>query len=139
MYGCMMVYDRANQASLLHGGHWSSRTQSGIHGYISSIWVYDLDEDSWTEMQTAFNPLGRYWHTMAYDSSRGESLIYGGSDGSDDPKSDAWTYDYATNTWAPAQGKTLGSPTTRLTTHTSCSAASVREHRYRASRGTPGC
>jgi len=99
MYGCMMVYDRANQASLLHGGHWSSRTQSGIHGYISSIWVYDLDEDSWTEMQTASNPLGRYWHTMVYDSSRGESLIYGGSDGSDDPKSDAWTYDYATNTW----------------------------------------
>jgi hypothetical protein len=37
---------------------------------------------------------------MAYDPSRGESLIYGGSDGSGDPMSDAWTYDYAGNTWA---------------------------------------
>jgi len=99
MYGCMMVYDRANQASLLHGGHWSSSTQSGIHGYISSIWVYDLDEDSWTEIQTASKPPGRYWHMMAYDTSRGESLIHGGSAGGDNPMSDAWTYDYATNTW----------------------------------------
>ncbi len=99
MYGCMMVYDRANQASLLHGGHWSSSTQSGVHGYISSVWVYDLDEDSWTEVQTSSKPSARYWHMMAYDTSRGESLIYGGSSGGENMKSDTWTYDYDTNMW----------------------------------------
>jgi hypothetical protein len=36
---------------------------------------------------------------MAYDTNRGESLIYGGSAGGDNPKSDAWTYDYAENRW----------------------------------------
>jgi len=99
MYGCMMAYDRANQASLLHGGHWVSNTQGSVHGYISSVWTYSLDQDTWTEIQTASKPSGRYWHMMAYDSSRGESLIYGGYAGSGDPMSDAWTYDYAGNTW----------------------------------------
>lgn len=98
MYGCMMVYDRSNQALLLHGGHWSSRTQSGVHGYISSVWVYDLDEDTWTEVQATSEPSGRYWHMMAYDSSRGEFLIYGGYAGSDS-MSDAWTYDCSVNVW----------------------------------------
>jgi len=99
MYGCMMIYDRANQAALLHGGHWVSNTQSSVHGYISNVWVYSLDDDTWTEIQTTSKPSGRYWHMMAYDTSQGESLIYGGYAGTDDPKSDAWAYDYARNKW----------------------------------------
>lgn len=100
-YGGHMIYDLVNGKLLMYPGHWNIRsggtTQS--HGYGDEIWVYDYDEDNWTELETRPKPAGRYWFNIACDSTEGELVLFGGSGGGDNQLQDTWKYNYESNTW----------------------------------------
>ena len=96
-----MVYDSVNGKLLMYPGHWSIRSEGTTksHGYGDEIWVYDCEGDDWTELETSPKPEGRYWFNLAYDSTDGELVLFGGSGGGDDQRQDTWKYNYASNTW----------------------------------------
>ena len=107
-YGGQMVYDSANGMLLMYPGHWNLMSGDTMvsHGYGGQIWVYSYEEDNWTELETSPKPRGRYWFSLAYDSSDGVLVLFGGSVGGGNQVSDTWKYDYSTNTWTEIETQT---------------------------------
>jgi hypothetical protein len=96
-----MVYDTVNGMLLMYPGHWNLMSGDTLvsHGYGDEVWVYSYVDDNWTELDTSPKPRGRYWFNLAYDSSDGVMVLFGGSQGGGNQISDTWKYDYSTNTW----------------------------------------
>jgi N-acetylneuraminic acid mutarotase len=79
-----MVYDSSAGRVLMFGG--ASRS-----GYLNDIWAYDPSTATWTELNPSGTlPVGRMSHAMAFDSSTGRVLMFGG-DGMHS-LNDTWAY-----------------------------------------------
>jgi hypothetical protein len=75
---------------LLFGG-WNG-------GYLGDTWVYDLSNDTWTEMKPATKPSARHSHAMAMINGKNKVLLFGGYD-SGGTSGETWVYDLNSNTW----------------------------------------
>ena len=71
-----MAYDSTSNKVVLFGGYGSSPT------YKDDTWVYDTDANTWSRKSPSSNPSARYRYTIAYDSDRGEIILFGGNTGS---------------------------------------------------------
>jgi len=81
---------------LLFGGHDGSYIPNG------ETWVYDLSDNTWTNLAPAVGPSARHGHAMTYLGGD-QVLLLGGMDPTLD--GDTWVYDLSENTWtnqAPA-------------------------------------
>ena len=89
-----------------------------LDGFVVSdgTWIYDLSDDTWTELNPPVRPSGRYDHAMAYIGSD-KVLLYGGNEAG----TDTWVFDLSDNTW------TLMNP------------ASNPSYRYLHAMATIGC
>src|SRR5262245_51651299 len=88
--GAAMVYDSARGVTLLFGGRSQS---SGSYYGLDETWEWD--GVNWMQRMPQTRPWGRYGHAMAYDSDRGVTVLFGGSDfGS--PLGDTWEWDGTT-------------------------------------------
>ncbi len=94
--GGVAAYDATRHQLVYFGGY---RCCSGP-GYSNDTWVRDGVTNQWTKLDPANRPSSRYGHTMAYDSTRGLVVLYGGAGSNGVPKGDTWTWD-GTN-WAQA-------------------------------------
>ena len=67
---------------------------------LDGTWIYDLSDNTWTEMATSSSPGLRSYHSMAYIGNN-EVVLFGGVINSVDGNStnDTWVYNYVTNTW----------------------------------------
>ncbi len=101
-----MVYDRANDVFILFGG----RCESCSPAIRGETWVYDLNTNTWTNMQPAVSPPARQQHTMVYDSDNGVVIAFGGRSVAGTQLNDTWVYDYPTNTWRPVNTPVAPSP-----------------------------
>jgi len=97
-YGHHMVYDTQNRVLVMYGGHWSLQGTS-THGYSDGVWTYDYPTDTWTKIDEATTPPGRYWHSVAYDTDAGKMVVFGGSTADFDTGDDTWLFDAASRTW----------------------------------------
>lgn len=75
----------------------------GSYNIINQTWVYDLSENSWTQMSPSQPPPPRYSHAMAYIGGD-QVLLFGGSGTFDENSAeyrldDTWVYDLSSNTW----------------------------------------
>jgi len=90
-YGHAMVYDSESKKTVLFGGYRSPNR-------YYDTWVFNYTDLKWYEMNPTNHPdtLGRYWHSMAYDSKHDRTIIYGGfHDTINVPNmSDTWVYNY---------------------------------------------
>jgi N-acetylneuraminic acid mutarotase len=90
-----MVYDPTTRRILVFGG-------AGDENWAQNdIWAYDPVKNSWTELnRTGPRPEKRWGAGIAYDSSRSQVILFGGSN-ADQSKyfSDTWLYDPAADTW----------------------------------------
>ena len=59
---------------LVFGGR-SARGLSEV--FLDDTWIYDATDNTWSEL-SAPGPQARSQHAMAYDSKRGEVLVFGG-------------------------------------------------------------
>jgi hypothetical protein len=84
-----MAYDSTNHKIILFGG------ESGPGGYLDDTWSYDLETNTWTNMNPISKPSARSWHAMVYDSYYHKVILFGGYPYDDE----TWTYDLGTNTW----------------------------------------
>ena len=65
--------------------------------YYNDTWIYDLSDNTWTNMKPNNGPSGRYSHAMASIYNTDKILLFGGSSGF--TEHDTWIYDYSDNKW----------------------------------------
>jgi hypothetical protein len=82
-----MVYDPVRDVTLMFGG----QDTSSVDGVFSNdFWQWEATPRRWTQI-TAPPPPARYLHAMAFDTTRGVALLFGGL---------AVGYGYVGDTWA---------------------------------------
>jgi galactose oxidase-like protein len=86
-----MAYDSVHGQVVLFGG------QAYLNGTVlNDTWVWD--GSNWTQKTPQNSPPGRYSHAMAYDSSSGQVVLFGGNGGNADVYeggilNDTWVWD----------------------------------------------
>ncbi|HEY2515701.1 MAG TPA: kelch repeat-containing protein [Polyangiaceae bacterium] len=85
--GHQMAFDSARGRVVLFGGLTGSPATP-----LADTWEWD--GATWTSPQPALHPLARSGHAMTFDTTRGRTVLYGGTAGND-----TWEWDGAT--WAP--------------------------------------
>lgn len=94
-YGHRMVYDNINHQGILFGG----RVGSGVK---NDLWIYYYHNNSWKKTDQESKPTTRYWHTMIYDSTDQQIIIFGGRESqyiSTNILNDSWSYSPSQNNW----------------------------------------
>ena len=79
----------------LFGGYFDRTSQD-------DLWVYDPTVNEWTELHpTGDAPGPREGHSLVYDPTTDNLILFGGSDRQQDAHlNDLWAYDPISNTWA---------------------------------------
>ncbi|MFX1504772.1 MAG: kelch repeat-containing protein [Promethearchaeota archaeon] len=96
--GCTMSYDKANDKMIMFGGINSD--MNGTIPFYQDTWVYDYNNNIWTNMSPIVSPPPLATLGSAYDSESDKMIIFGGRscmDGVD--RDETWAYDYKENTW----------------------------------------
>jgi len=89
-YGHRMVYDSVKKKVVLFGG----RLNTGLAS--SETWIYDVRQNTWTQVHPPSTPAARYLHAMVYDSTNNKIVMFGGYW----VAAETWIYDIDTNLWA---------------------------------------
>jgi cysteine-rich repeat protein len=89
----MMVYDAANQRTVLFGGR-----PDNTNTWIGDTWSYD--GTTWTPVTSTLNPLERSSSGIAYDELRQRIVLFGGLAGYG--RGDTW--ELVGNQWSPVGG-----------------------------------
>jgi hypothetical protein len=87
-----MVYAASIDRVLLFGG-------SALGGASDETWSYDVDTDTWTDLNPTVRPAPRGAAAMAYDAPSDRIVLFGGF-GAPGVLGDTWTYDVESNTWS---------------------------------------
>ena len=82
-HGCI-VHDSQRGRTVLFGG-----TDGSGGSVFGDTWEWD--GASWTNLTPAVSPAARAWQSMAYDSMRGRTVLFGGYNGSQ--LGDTWEWD----------------------------------------------
>lgn len=73
-WGAAMVFDSNVGKTILFGG---DHLRPLVLGAVNDTWAWDGSQ--WTRLWTDAAPIGRIGHAMAYDSARGRSVMFGGT------------------------------------------------------------
>ena len=87
-----MVYHSGLDLLVLFGGAWGGAR-------YNDTWVYDVSNDTWTDISLVHGPSRRAWHSMTYDGNTKKIILFGGCWSINSPHNDTWEYDLKTNTW----------------------------------------
>ncbi len=102
-YGFQLAYDSESDVIIFYGGN-----EQGGRGFVDDTWAYDVDTDTWVEMNPTISPSPRMDFAMEYDSLNDRIILVSGYPLSG-VTSETWSYDYNTDTWtelSPAYGPT---------------------------------
>jgi hypothetical protein len=83
-----MAYDSARGVVVLFGGYY---TDYQWEYYWEDTWEWD--GTSWVQPGPVGHPLPRTYHAMAYDSTQGVVVLFGGKDREDNALDDTWEWD----------------------------------------------
>ena len=99
-----MVYDSIHDQVILYGGvYYDSNLEEPIICF-NDLWIYTYSNNSWTEMKPAISPGPRYRHSMVYDSTHDQVILFGGMYANYEINryvyyNDTWFYTYTNNSW----------------------------------------
>lgn len=91
-----LAYDPVTDRVVLFGGVGTGDE------HLADTWAYDLDTDTWTELEATLAPAGRTYGAMTYDAIGERLLLFGGANGVWEAEAvldDTWAFDVATSTW----------------------------------------
>jgi len=83
-----LVYDAARARVVMFGGRGSTPPGSATPGYPDDTWEWD--GTAWTDVTPAISPPGRANAALAYDASREQVVLFGGSNETD--LADTWVW-----------------------------------------------
>jgi len=104
-----MVYDDVNGVCILFGGLSGFGGSSG--NFMNDTWCYDTGTDEWKRIGSRSSPPSRCGHGMAFDSTNGVVVLFGGWTSGDRTLNDTWSFDYRTSSWT--EKKPAASPSAR--------------------------
>jgi hypothetical protein len=84
---------------LLYGGYsWLPGPSYIIY---NDTWIYDTQQNTWTELMLSRNPDARYLHSMAGIYGDDKVVLFGGYAGTSGaaPSNDTWVFDLSDNAW----------------------------------------
>ena len=97
------VYDSTEHRMLVFGGRYREGT-SGNYTLFNSVWAFDLETESWSQVQTNAGPSARINTSVAYDPTNHRLILFGGNSSASGmayiANDDTWILDLNTNTWS---------------------------------------
>ena len=87
-WSAAMAYDTTRRRIVLFGG-------DKIDGHTRLADTWKWDGRNWTLLKSVSSPTRRSHHTMAYDSARQRTVLFGGYDGVLNIRGDTWEWDGA--------------------------------------------
>ena len=78
------------------GGKTNDGEEDVIFG---DVWIWDIEESTWTELLVAGGPGGLYRHGLAWDEARGLLWVHGGVDQDEERQDWLWTLDLDNRIW----------------------------------------
>ena len=88
-----LVYDRAAGLYILFGG------RDDDWNVVGETWQFAPASKTWSQIETTTAPSPRFMHAMTYDRRRGQTILYGGTDGVIS-LSDLWSFDHGKSEWS---------------------------------------
>ncbi len=67
--------------------------------YLDDTWIYDLSEDSWTELWYSNRPDARAYHAMSSIYKQSKVLLFGGFIEDGYEIKDTWLFDFSSMSW----------------------------------------
>ena len=113
----VVAFDAKRKQMLLFGGRYRAPGADALDPYTlyADMWAFDVNTDTWREIQTQPRPAARTNSAMVYDEAHDRLILFGGntstSGASFAPLGDTWTFDLETETWSQVEG---GGPSARL-------------------------
>jgi N-acetylneuraminic acid mutarotase len=97
-----MIFDEVNEEIVMFGGYKPS-------GYSDETWIFNINDDTWTELDLTIHPSSRYGHRLVYSSGKNIGILFGGHayDTDDTVNNDLWYYNCSTKQWTE---QTVDSP-----------------------------
>ena len=95
-FGYGLVYDESVKKIVLFGGGYQD---SSSYTYYGDTWIYDPNNNLWTEIFPPTSPSARSSHSMVYDPINQKIILFGGVNLTDNWLSDTWVFDYRTYLW----------------------------------------
>ncbi len=93
--GACMAFNPCSGQMILFGGN-------GLNGSLNDTWAFNANDNAntWTKLNPPTSPAARYNATMAFNSSNGLMILFGGS-GNGGLLNDTWEFDAKdnANTW----------------------------------------
>lgn len=89
-YGVAAVFDPQARTLVTFAGFTEQ-------GRFDDTWVFDVQNDTWTEVTPAAGPVERCLHTASYDALRHRMIAYGGQRSG--PLDDIWAFDLDAHDW----------------------------------------
>ncbi len=87
--GSPMAFDTVRQVGVLFAGNYFG---PGVDANVDDTWEWD--GTTWTQRIPATSPSARGWHGLAYDPTRGATLLFGGNVAANNSVlSDTWEWD----------------------------------------------
>jgi len=104
-WGSRMVYDSESDRIILFGG-----TDAVTYITLADTWAYDLEADTWVQLQTSGSITPLHFYDMAYVPGLDRVILFGGltSPGGDEWTllNDTWAFDINALTWVQLQPQT---------------------------------
>jgi N-acetylneuraminic acid mutarotase len=88
-----MYFDIVNDKFILFGGYRNSSDY-----YSNDLWVYDINANTWVNLNPLENPPESYGHRMIYDPIDDSGVLFGGH-AVGGVHNDLWLYYYQNNSW----------------------------------------
>ncbi len=101
MLGHQMAYYDSLDRIILYGGFYFDGAENDYPQ--SETWSYDINSNTWTNLQTVIHPQKVAFHSMAYDSESDKIILFGGMLSSNAKVQETWTYDFTANNWTNLQ------------------------------------
>lgn len=94
--------DTTRRRMVIFGGRFRAG-EVGDFTLYDETWAFDLQTDSWNQLQTSEAPSARVDASMIFDSARDRMVLFGGntsaSPASFSPSGETWALDLATSEW----------------------------------------
>jgi hypothetical protein len=108
-----MIYHPPSDRIFLHSGFQEEYGERKETFLDPATWTYDLNSNTWLQIQTETDPGRRMWYSMAYDEAADKVIFFGGEKTAKyagDMTNAVWLFDFKTMQWRDATGKESGCP-----------------------------